>query len=269
MCSSSTSRAASRCARAISRRWSPAPGPGLYTNLITSGVTLDRAAARGAGRGRARSRPALLPGQRAADRADRIGGYQGRRREKARDGPCGALPPACPSPSTRSSTARTSTELAAMIGLAARARRAAHRGGACPVLRLGARQPRRADAEPGPARGGDRRRRAARRDGCAAGSSSTTSSPDYYARRPKPCMGGWGRTAVNVTPRGKVMPCHAAGNLAGLDFPSVRERSLRWIWQESARLPALPRHRLDGRALPLLRAPRRSTSAAAAARRWP
>jgi pyrroloquinoline quinone biosynthesis protein E len=34
--------------------------------------------------------------------------------------------------------------------------------------------------------------------------------PDYYARYPKPCVGGWGRRSLNVTPAGKVLPCHAA-----------------------------------------------------------
>ena len=28
--------------------------------------------------------------------------------------------------------------------------------------------------------------------------------PDYYARLPKPCVGGWGRRSLNVTPAGKV-----------------------------------------------------------------
>jgi PqqA peptide cyclase len=30
--------------------------------------------------------------------------------------------------------------------------------------------------------------------------------PDYYARYPKPCVGGWGRRSLNVTPAGKVLP---------------------------------------------------------------
>jgi pyrroloquinoline quinone biosynthesis protein E len=64
--------------------------------------------------------------------------------------------------------------------------------------------------------------------------------PDYWARRPKPCMGGWGSTILNVTPQGKVMPCHAAASIPGLEFVSVRERQLRWIWQES---PAFQRFR--------------------------
>ena len=57
--------------------------------------------------------------------------------------------------------------------------------------------------------------------------------PDYWAKRPKPCMGGWGSTILNVTPQGKVMPCHAAASIPGLEFTSVRDRPLRWIWQES------------------------------------
>ena len=34
--------------------------------------------------------------------------------------------------------------------------------------------------------------------------------PDHFARYPKPCMNGWGRQSLNVTPRGLVLPCHAA-----------------------------------------------------------
>jgi PqqA peptide cyclase len=58
--------------------------------------------------------------------------------------------------------------------------------------------------------------------------------PDYYAHRPKACMGGWGRRFLNVTPAGKVLPCHAAESLAGLDFPSVHAAGLREIWYEDA-----------------------------------
>ena len=58
--------------------------------------------------------------------------------------------------------------------------------------------------------------------------------PDYYAHRPKACMGGWGRRFLNVTPAGKVLPCHAAETLTGLDFPSVAEATLADIWYRSA-----------------------------------
>lgn len=57
--------------------------------------------------------------------------------------------------------------------------------------------------------------------------------PDYYAKYPKACMGGWGRKLMLVNPSGKVLPCHAAEVLPGLSFENVRERSLDWIWQES------------------------------------
>jgi pyrroloquinoline quinone biosynthesis protein E len=57
--------------------------------------------------------------------------------------------------------------------------------------------------------------------------------PDYYAHRPKACMGGWGRRFLNVTPAGKVLPCHAAESLPGFDFPSVQESSLADIWYEA------------------------------------
>ena len=57
--------------------------------------------------------------------------------------------------------------------------------------------------------------------------------PDYYARFPKPCVGGWGRRSLNVTPSGKVLPCHAAESIPGLEFWNVREHSLADIWAHS------------------------------------
>ena len=57
--------------------------------------------------------------------------------------------------------------------------------------------------------------------------------PDYYATRPKACMGGWGRRVINISPSGKALPCHAAESLPGLVFPSVRESSLADIWMHS------------------------------------
>lgn len=57
--------------------------------------------------------------------------------------------------------------------------------------------------------------------------------PDYYAKYPKPCMHGWGRQLMLIDPAGRAMPCHAAGVIPGLEFPNARERSLRWIWEES------------------------------------
>ncbi len=58
--------------------------------------------------------------------------------------------------------------------------------------------------------------------------------PDYYAKYPKACMGGWGRRLMLINPAGKVLPCHAAEVLPGLSFENVREKTLEWIWQESS-----------------------------------
>ena len=57
--------------------------------------------------------------------------------------------------------------------------------------------------------------------------------PDYYAKKPKSCMGGWGRQFLNITPAGKVLPCHAAESLTFLDFENIKEKPLSWIWEHS------------------------------------
>lgn len=57
--------------------------------------------------------------------------------------------------------------------------------------------------------------------------------PDYFARYPKPCMNGWGRQSLNVTPSGLVLPCHAAQTIPGLEFWNVREHGLAEIWRAS------------------------------------
>ena len=57
--------------------------------------------------------------------------------------------------------------------------------------------------------------------------------PDYYAKRPKSCMGGWGRQFINVSPSGKVLPCHAAEVIPGIRYESIREKSLADIWENS------------------------------------
>lgn len=57
--------------------------------------------------------------------------------------------------------------------------------------------------------------------------------PDYYEKRPKPCMNGWGSVFLLVTPDGTALPCHAARQLPGLDFPNVQTMSVKDIWQTS------------------------------------
>ncbi len=57
---------------------------------------------------------------------------------------------------------------------------------------------------------------------------------DHYAKRPKACTGGWGRSIMAVTPSGKALPCHAAQTLPGLIFDDVRERPLGDIWRHGS-----------------------------------
>jgi pyrroloquinoline quinone biosynthesis protein E len=58
--------------------------------------------------------------------------------------------------------------------------------------------------------------------------------PDYYAKFPKPCMGGWGQKSLLIDPAGRVMPCHSAMVIPGMEFENVKEKSLTEIWQKSA-----------------------------------
>jgi PqqA peptide cyclase len=57
--------------------------------------------------------------------------------------------------------------------------------------------------------------------------------PDYHARYPKACMGGWAKRSLNITPSGKALPCHAAETIPDLDFWNVRDHSIEDIWTNS------------------------------------
>ena len=76
--------------------------------------------------------------------------------------------------------------------------------------------------------------------------------PDYFEELPKACYGGWGRYYIVVSPDGKALPCHGAYAIPSLDLPSVREHSLRLDLARVARVPGLPRRRVDEGALPEL-----------------
>ena len=62
--------------------------------------------------------------------------------------------------------------------------------------------------------------------------------PDYFEERPKPCMHGWGRAFMTVTPNGRVLPCPAAAAISTLQFDRVQDRPLRDIWYSSAAFEA-------------------------------
>ena len=56
--------------------------------------------------------------------------------------------------------------------------------------------------------------------------------PDYFEKRPKPCMNGWGAIFLTIAPDGSALPCHEAGQLP-IDFPNVKDMSVRDIWFDS------------------------------------
>jgi Predicted Fe-S oxidoreductases len=94
--------------------------------------------------------------------------------------------------------------------------------------------------------------------------------PDYYETRPKKCMNGWGNVFLTIIPDGTALPCHTARMLPGLEFPNVRDSSVRDIWYASE---GFNRYRGTGWMKEPCRSARnaRKISAAAVARRtcWP
>ncbi len=58
--------------------------------------------------------------------------------------------------------------------------------------------------------------------------------PDWFADAPRPCMDGWGRRFMTVTPDGVALPCPGAHGLPGMAFENVRDRSLADIWSVGA-----------------------------------
>ena len=50
--------------------------------------------------------------------------------------------------------------------------------------------------------------------------------PDYYAKHPKNCMGGWGRRFLNMNPKGEVLPCHAAETIPTLSLTMLEKKAL-------------------------------------------
>ncbi len=57
--------------------------------------------------------------------------------------------------------------------------------------------------------------------------------PDYFEKRPKACMNGWGSVFLAVSADGSALPCHAAKTIPGLQFPQVTESTVHDIWYHS------------------------------------
>lgn len=57
--------------------------------------------------------------------------------------------------------------------------------------------------------------------------------PDYFSRRPKRCIHGWGQRSITVNPDGFALPCPSASSIKTLTFPNIRTASLKDIWDSS------------------------------------
>jgi len=203
---------------------------GLYTNLITSGIGLDQSRLTAlAQAGLDHLQLSIQDTQ--GDNADRIAGLRGshaRKRAFAAHVVAAGLPLTINAVLHRGNLARMAAMVEEAISMGARRIELAHAqyyGWA--ALNREALMPDMADA-------------LACRDAVAGLRERTAGQitidyvpPDHFARYPKPCMNGWGRQSLNVTPRGLVLPCHAAQTIPGLSFWGVREYSLAEIWQES------------------------------------
>jgi pyrroloquinoline quinone biosynthesis protein E len=203
---------------------------GLYTNLITAGVLLDEARLDRLAEAGLDHVQISLQGAEPSS-ADRVAGYRGAHGKKlalarmirARD-----LPLTINAVIHRQNIAQLGAIIELAVELGAHRIEIAHTqyyGWA--LLNRAALMPSRAQVEQASAVAEAARERHAGR------LVIDYVVPDYYARRPKPCMGGWGRQMLAVTPGGDVMPCQAAAIIPGLTFDNVRERSLGWTWAHS------------------------------------
>jgi PqqA peptide cyclase len=203
---------------------------GIYTNLITSAVLLDRARVDAlAAAGLDHVQISFQDAE--AQSADRIGGFSGGHEKKRA---VAGFVRAAGMPLTANLVVHRQNldRLGAMIGMAAEM--GARRIEVAHVQYYGWGLVNRAALVP-------TRGQVAAADAVVAEARARLEGravidyvvPDYYARRPKPCMGGWARQFLTVTPTGKVLPCHAADSLPGLRFDSIRERPLAEIWESS------------------------------------
>ena len=210
---------------------------GLYSNLITSGVTLNPAAL--AALAEAGLDHVQLSFQDAdAAQADRIGGYRrghARKLEVARQIRDAGLPLTANFVVHRQNLERLPEMLALGEEIGASRIEIAHvqyYGWA--LVNRAALMPGRAQLERANEAVAEARERLRGRI------TIDYVVPDYYAARPKACMGGWARRIINITPAGLALPCHAAETLPGFQWPSVRTAPLGAIWQDD---PGFSRYR--------------------------
>jgi pyrroloquinoline quinone biosynthesis protein E len=203
---------------------------GLYTNLITSGIALDRAkldALADAGLDHVQ----LSVQDVRAEEADRIAGLRGAHAQKqavAREVVAVGLPLTINAVIHRTNVGQIELLIRQAIAWGARRIEVAHaQYYAWALKNRAALMP--TAAQILAARATVERMRAETRGTIVI----DYVAPDYFGARPKPCMNGWGRQSLNVTPSGRVLPCHAAESIPGLEFWTVRDHPLADIWQRS------------------------------------
>jgi pyrroloquinoline quinone biosynthesis protein E len=203
---------------------------GLYSNLITSGVGLtkplfDDLVASGLDHVQLSIQDAQ------AESADAIGGYQGgfaKKLEVARWVEESGLPLTVNAVIHRANISRAGRMVDLAVELGARRIEIAHTQYYGWALRNRAHlMPTRAQSEQAYAEV------EARRELFKGRIVIDHVAPDYHAKYPKACMSGWGRLTFNVTPTGKVLPCHAAETIPNLEFWNAREKSLAVCWSDS------------------------------------
>jgi pyrroloquinoline quinone biosynthesis protein E len=200
---------------------------GLYTNLISSGIGLTEARVKAlADAGLDHVQLAIQDCE--AGSADRIAGYEGafQRKLAAAGWVTGAgLPLTVNAVIHRANIARAGAMVKLAVDLGARRVEIAHtQYYGWGLVNRAALMPTKAQADAAIAEV------EALRETYAGVIVIDHVVPDYHARYPKTCMGGWAKRTLNVTPSGKALPCHAAETIPGLEFWNVRDHSLEDIW---------------------------------------
>jgi pyrroloquinoline quinone biosynthesis protein E len=203
---------------------------GLYTNLITSGIGLSEQRVAELSRAGLDHVQLSIQDSEAAS-ADRIAGYEGafaRKREVARWVMAAGFPLTVNAVIHRANVSRAGAMVKLAIELGAKRVEIAHTQyyGWAKTNRA-ALLPPRAEAEQAIAEVEKLREE---HKGTIVIDHVI---PDYHAHFPKACMGGWARRTLNVTPTGRVLPCHAAETIPTLTFANVRDHSLADIWYGS------------------------------------
>jgi PqqA peptide cyclase len=204
---------------------------GLYSNLITSGVLIDRARAEAMAVAGLDHVQISIQGY-APEAADRVAGYRGaqeKKRAAAAHVRAAGLPLTINAVMHRHNLGELEAVITLAVELGAGRLEVAH------VQYYGWGLENRAALMP-------TRAQLERATEIVAGARERLKGvltidyvvPDYYARRPKACMGGWGRRFLNISPSGHVLPCHAAETIPDMHFESVADRPLAEIWRDSA-----------------------------------